>query len=477
MNKNNISVFISYSHEDKSIVKQICSELDLLNIPFFLDEKDIDWGQTITSKVETGIRSCTHLLVIISPASFKSQWVSYEIGIAKGLGLNILPFLTHVSQESFPFIRDFRYTNKIEDVRAFFKKYASDKNTLQFNPKPYSIQDYEINEVYLMFGNHTSQIEIDARYVHQPIDLPEDLSKIYSFLAGQAEVNVKTTGAQYFNGPNTRLIRFTEENTFQSPGGKEQKGATLELGPVSWENYTVLNDFLDYKLESGKSIREEYADPETLYMNDRDLRWCKLSNILGLAIIPITKDGFGLIQKRNPRGVSSEGDRLTSGIAENIHRYLDEASSQNLSERLNELDLPSEVNKSGKVDENYKPKGVPSPILTAQRGLWEEISEELYHITNPESYKFLNIGFELTKFHPMLFGIVELNIDKNEVEKLRKSSPGRDHSEFLDIYYLPLDLHNQETSKILFDKKRWISAGLASFITAVHYWSRKEYAY
>src|SRR5262249_20204997 len=74
--------------------------------------------------------------------------------------------------------------------------------------------------------------------------------------------------------------------------------------------------------------------------NDRDFGWCRLSNILSLAVMPITSDGYGLVQIRNPKAVSTDGDCYTSGIAENIHRYLDEVAQHKPRERIHPLELP-----------------------------------------------------------------------------------------------------------------------------------------
>jgi hypothetical protein len=189
------------------------------------------------------------------------------------------------------------------------------------------------------------------------------------------------------------------------------------LGPVSWEEYTVLNTNLDHKLASGQTIRQRYAVESCVYDNDRDFRWCGLSNILAVALIPITNDGYGLVQVRNPRGVSTEGNRYTSGIAENIHRYLDEADAHSPLQRINALAIPSELATNGRVDENYRlTEGhTLSPYLTAVRGLWEEVSEALAKEVPTSAFKFLNVTYELTTFHPMLVGIVELGLPWKKV--------------------------------------------------------------
>lgn len=336
------------------------------------------------------------------------------------------------------------------------------------NKKPITLGSIRLDNVYLMFGNHTAPLHVETQYQNTEILLPDEVSDVYSFLAEQAKIRAEAVGVQYFNGPNTRLIRFSETSK-QDTSGYEHKGIKFHLGPVSWEQYTVLNTNLDHVLRTGRTIRENYASIELLFANDRDLRWCRLSNILCVGMIPITSDGYGLIQERNPKGVSTEGNRYTSGIAENIHRYLDEVDLSNSDVRLHSLALPADLVDMG-IDYTYQPATgrTLNPYLTASRGLWEEVSEKLYRMVPLSAYKFLNLSFELEKFVPVLVGIVELGMPLKEVEQIILESPGKDHSEFLTITGVRLDPSNSVTHDIL--TRDWVQGGLSAFLSSVHYW-------
>src|SRR6266516_1528953 len=176
-----------------------------------------------------------------------------------------------------------------------------------------------------------------------------------------------------------RLIRAIP-NTKQHWSGRERRGIILELGPVSWEEFTVLNEFPD--------IRTKYADYNSLYAHGSDLRWCRLSNLLVLGVMPLTIDGFGLVQQRGPEQSIDPG-LFTCGIAENIHRFLDEAPPDDPTHRIHPLTEVTEKNRW----EPYRPRGKPSPLLAAQRGIWEELSRELHNQTlNPERFRFLALA-------------------------------------------------------------------------------------
>jgi len=341
------------------------------------------------------------------------------------------------------------------------------------NTKPLRIGDVVVNNLYLMCGNNQEPLDLHISYTHQPIRKPGELSAVYGVLAREARQQAKVRGYPYFNGPNTRLLRVTDSKTRQLRSGPEQKGHVLELGPVSWEEYTVLNECLDkvvFKEKRRETIRRRFANRQLVFTYEKDLRWCQLSNILTVVMIPTTTDGYGLVQLRGG-GVSADGDRITGGVAENIHRYLDEASKRNLRKPLHSWEPAGGLGSAQGVDSRYRPEGVPSPLLTAQRGVLEELSVDLFaHVrTRLDSFKFLTVMFDLDKFHPMLGGVIELGLTRKEVEKMIQASPGRDHTEFRATDYLPLDIKHKKTMNLIRDQGRWISTGLGAFIGAVIY--------
>jgi hypothetical protein len=114
-------VFISYSSVDREQVQGLAKALDEVPIPYFLDQKEIQWGDDINDKIGRGLAECFALIVVLSPASVKSQWVPFEIGQAVGLDKRVLPFLTHPSVEIPAFLQKFHYETSIEGVTSFFR--------------------------------------------------------------------------------------------------------------------------------------------------------------------------------------------------------------------------------------------------------------------------------------------------------------------------------------------------------------------
>jgi hypothetical protein len=126
-----MNVFISYSHIDNAFVQQLSKLLDEKRIPYFLDRKSIEWGDDIPQSIEDGLGTASHLIVVVSPASLKSSWVPYEIGMARAKGAKILPLLTHPSLDLPGFIANLSYKVSLENLVEFFDEGIRRGSTLE----------------------------------------------------------------------------------------------------------------------------------------------------------------------------------------------------------------------------------------------------------------------------------------------------------------------------------------------------------
>jgi len=86
--KDRPCVFLSHKKEDKNECRRIAEYLKDAEIDYYLDELDRDLQQAvsqgnpemITESIKKGIRESTHMLVVVSEKTYKSQWVPFEIG-------------------------------------------------------------------------------------------------------------------------------------------------------------------------------------------------------------------------------------------------------------------------------------------------------------------------------------------------------------------------------------------------------------
>lgn len=113
-------VFISYNHSDNVVVEQICSTLKERSIDYFLDSKDIPYGKPISGSVKDAFETSTHLVVVISPGSNQSAWVPFEIGMATGKGIPVLPVLAHPRMKLPDFIHDLKCFRSVDEFKEHF---------------------------------------------------------------------------------------------------------------------------------------------------------------------------------------------------------------------------------------------------------------------------------------------------------------------------------------------------------------------
>ena len=87
-NKKSPCVFLSHKKEDKPACRKIAKYLSEAKIDYYLDEEDTILQQAvdtsdankITESIKKGIAESSHMLVIVSEKTYKSQWVPFEVG-------------------------------------------------------------------------------------------------------------------------------------------------------------------------------------------------------------------------------------------------------------------------------------------------------------------------------------------------------------------------------------------------------------
>lgn len=81
-------VFLSHKKEDKNECRKIAEYLKQAEIDYYLDELDDELQIAarekdpikITESIKEGIRNSSHMLVVVSEKTYKSQWVPFEVG-------------------------------------------------------------------------------------------------------------------------------------------------------------------------------------------------------------------------------------------------------------------------------------------------------------------------------------------------------------------------------------------------------------
>lgn len=77
-----INVFISHNYKDKPIARKIAKELNKYGIKSWIDDSEINLGDSLVEKIRKGLDQMDYLIALISENSVKSEWVKKELDIA-----------------------------------------------------------------------------------------------------------------------------------------------------------------------------------------------------------------------------------------------------------------------------------------------------------------------------------------------------------------------------------------------------------
>lgn len=86
-------VFISYSKENAVFADLTMFKLDAEGINVWLDAGDLRGGEEWRSSIDKGIAQSDAMIVILTPASSASAYVTYEWGFALGMNKRVIPIL------------------------------------------------------------------------------------------------------------------------------------------------------------------------------------------------------------------------------------------------------------------------------------------------------------------------------------------------------------------------------------------------
>lgn len=76
------NLFLSHNSVDKPFVKKLARDLKKLGVTVWVDEWEIQVGESLTWKIEAGIRENEYLGLVLSPDALQSEWVKSEISAA-----------------------------------------------------------------------------------------------------------------------------------------------------------------------------------------------------------------------------------------------------------------------------------------------------------------------------------------------------------------------------------------------------------
>ncbi len=95
-------VFISHSHQDNELVRDIARRLHDAGFETSVDFAQIASGAEFRRQVRERLSQSSVILILVTPASLRSPWIMTELGMAEALGREVIPVTVGLSPQDLP---------------------------------------------------------------------------------------------------------------------------------------------------------------------------------------------------------------------------------------------------------------------------------------------------------------------------------------------------------------------------------------
>jgi len=257
-------VFICHASEDKSyIIKPLIAAFKREGISYWYDEAEIKWGDSITEKVNEGLRISRYVIVVISKYFLLKRWPQRELNsvlnVESSTGkVRVLPLIVGTDKvkgdifQKYPLLNDKFYltwendTQKIIDIlkdRLGRTNKISKDNNLMMKESNYDIPIPKIPKIFSQIDKDRfvrNTFDIIKKYFKKALDkLKEQYPNIDSDLVEIS--NFKFVCSIYQNGD-----LFNKCKIWIGGPLSEDTIAYCE-GSVGYENDSSFNDWLAVK--------------------------------------------------------------------------------------------------------------------------------------------------------------------------------------------------------------------------------------
>lgn len=119
-------LFICHASEDKPFVESLCRFLDGQGVPVWYDRREIKVGDSIVQRVEHGLESASHVIVVLSGVAVQKSWVRRELSstLMRQLANASVQLLPVVAEDCSvpPLLADIKYADCRADRQRGFSE-------------------------------------------------------------------------------------------------------------------------------------------------------------------------------------------------------------------------------------------------------------------------------------------------------------------------------------------------------------------
>jgi len=95
-------VFVSYKHEQQDFVEMLNRQLQAAGFTLWVDSEQLRAGENWRESINAAIKDSFALILVVSPESKASQYVTYEWAYALGVGVKVIPVLLKPTEKLHP---------------------------------------------------------------------------------------------------------------------------------------------------------------------------------------------------------------------------------------------------------------------------------------------------------------------------------------------------------------------------------------
>src|SRR5262245_20392755 len=100
------AAFLSHATADAELARRLAVDLRNRGVDVWYAEWELRPGDSLVRRIEDGIDRATHFLVLLTPASLKSEWVRTELdaGLIKRISgkCRVIPIVSGTSADELP---------------------------------------------------------------------------------------------------------------------------------------------------------------------------------------------------------------------------------------------------------------------------------------------------------------------------------------------------------------------------------------
>jgi hypothetical protein len=132
-------VFISYKHEDKFFAEMLIRQVKMAGFDVWVDDEQLRAGENWREAINFAIKESFALIFIITPASKRSEFVTYEWAFAQGAGVKVIPVMLLPTEKLHPQLEQLQYLDFTDQTHPPWDKLIRRLYEIQGESQPHTV--------------------------------------------------------------------------------------------------------------------------------------------------------------------------------------------------------------------------------------------------------------------------------------------------------------------------------------------------